>query len=178
MKYSISRDVLGQEVDTENLHKEIAASSFVENFDGLQVSGDEITVSGTITDQAGLDVLIRDHSPYSLKRAKIEKVLAIDARSREIIDGGFDFDGQHFSLSQRAQTNWLGLLTLKDLFAWPMGITNDDDKTYLLALPDLIPFMVAGSSVVARAVGTGRAFKIAANAASTKEELDAVADER
>lgn len=176
--YSVSSDVAGQAADAELLRQEIADSGFVAGFDGITIRGDEIVVSGSVVDQAGLDALILNHSTYSLPRARAAKVAAVDARTREIIAAGFSFDGNSFSLSQQAQMNWLGLVTLQDLFAWPMGVTNDADATYTLSHENLIPFIAAGSGVVAAAVGSGRALKVAANAAANQGELDAVVDAR
>lgn len=114
----------------------------------------------------------------SLLSDKAAKNAEIDARTQEIISGGFTFDGHVFSLSIRAQTNWLGLLTLKDLFAWPCNVTTDDDLQYSLALANLIPFIGTGSGTVASAISSGRALKLQVNAAETLEEIDAVTDSR
>lgn len=176
--YTILTDVLGGQVNSELLRMEIADSGFVNPFNGVIVQDGKINVLGTVLDQNGLDDLIRNHSVYSLVLAKAAKVLAIDTRTRAIIAGGFPFDGHQFSLSAQAQTNWLGLISLQSLFVWPMGITTNEDTTYLLAQGSVTAFVATGCGVIAAAIGSGRAMKIAANAASTHEDLDAVVDSR
>lgn len=176
--YSISQDIASGTLDLSKLDAEVRASDAVSGFSGLTTQGDTLTVHGTVLDQAALDAVIHGHAALSLAEKKAAKVLAIDSRTRAIISAGFSFDGSQFSLSQQAQTNWLGLSVLQDLLSWPMGITNNADATYALSLENLVPFLASGSGVIATAVGTGRALKIAANAASTQGELDAVVDSR
>lgn len=176
--YSIETDVTGQEINAELLREEIADSGFVENFDGITVTNGMIEVSGSVVDQAGLNALVQEHVPYSLANAKAAKVLGIDRRTREIIALGFAFDGQHFSLSAQAQTNWLGLISLQALFTWPVNVTTNTDTAYSLEQASLPAFVGTGCATIGAAIGSGRALKIAANAAASKDELDAVVDPR
>lgn len=176
--YSLANDVNGKEVDAEKLRDEIATSGLVIGFDGLTVQGDTITVSGNASDQAALDLIVKNHVPKTLDDKKTEKKQAIDNRTDAIIAAGFEFDGNRFSLSTEAQTNWLGLLILQGMMSWPVGITNSDDNTYSLALANLNAFIGTGMTVIATAVGTGRALKVACNAAADQAALDAVVDSR
>lgn len=176
--YSISQDIASGTINLGKLDAEVRDSGAVGGFSGLTTQGDELTVHGVVLDQAALDAVVHDHVAVSLAERKAVKVSAVDARTRAIIAAGFQFDGNGFSLSQQAQTNWLGLLTLQGLFSWPMGITNSADETYLLSHDNLIPFIATGSGAIAAAIGSGRALKIAANAAATQGELDAVVDTR
>ena len=83
-----------------------------------------------------------------------------------------------FSLSTQAQTNWLGLISLQSLFTWPMGITDNANTTYELAQANVTPFVATGCGVISAAIGSGRALKIAVNAAADQAALDAVVDTR
>lgn len=176
--YSVETDVAGHEIDAELLRGEIANSGFVEGFDGILVIGSTIKITGNIVDQPGLDSLIHNHVPYSLVKEKADKVLDIDTRTREIIAGGFAFDGHQFSLSTQAQTNWLGLISLQSLFSWPVTVTTNADTGYSLAQASLSAFVGTACATIGAAIGAGRALKIAANAAADKTELDAVVDAR
>lgn len=178
MIYSIAADVAGQEVDAEILREEVAESGFVTGFDGIIVIGDSLEIRGTVSNQSGLNALVHDHTPYSLPNEKALKVQAIDARTREIIAGGFAFDGHQFSLSTQAQTNWLGLISLQSMFSWPVSVTTNADTAYSLAQANIGAFVGTGCGTIAAAIGSGRALKIAANAASNRTELEAVVDSR
>lgn len=177
--YIISRDIASGTLDSDKLILEIVAANCVSGVPDITSVGGALRISGVeVTDQEVLDAVIHDHVAVSLADKKVTKVLAVDKRTRAIIAGGFAFDGQRFSLSQQAQTNWLGLAALHSAFTWPMGITTNDDTSYSLELENLSAFIGSASAVIATAVGTGRALKISINTSTTQEELDAVVDSR
>lgn len=178
-KYSISRDIVGGVVNSDKLQKEIADSGFVAEYAGIQTSDDILSVMGkSLVSEDALDALVREHVAYSLVERKATKNFNIDLRTQAIIAEGFVFDGELFSLSLKAQMNWLGLSTLQALFQWPMAVTTDDDKEYHLSLLDLIPFITTGSGKVADTIGSGRALKLRVNAAQDQDMIDAVVDNR
>lgn len=179
IQYSIINDIASQTVDPEKLGQEIVESGCVSDFNGINITGDVLSViCGNISDLSVLNATVHNHVAITLADKKAERIKVVDARTDAIIGSGFSFDGNQFSLSTQAQMNWIGLYTLKDLQSWPIGITTAANETYQLALLGLIAFIAAGSQVIKNAVGSGRALKIAINAATTQEELDAVVDTR
>ena len=178
MQYSIVADVTSGTVNAEKLRQEIVAAQCVQGAPRLIIIGDTIEIANEVLDQTALNTIIHDHVALSLSDLKATKVLDIDARTREIIAGGFAFDGQTFSLSEQAQMNWLGLITLQDMATWPKEVTTNADTAYSLTLGNLPTFIGAGMAVIDGAVAAGRTLKIAANAATTQAELDAVVDTR
>lgn len=119
----------------------------------------------------------------TLADVKRDKNALIDARTRELIGAGFTHDGHHFSLSDQAQMNIVGLKTPIDAgwvtFPHAMSTTDDNDPEYVLA------DVAAYTAVYAAAVGTvkahtdsGRTLKKAVAAAETIADVAAVVDER
>lgn len=176
--YSISEKVLAGSINAELLRKEIEESGAVENFDGITVSNGFIDIRGGVVDEDALLAILAAHVPYPLSTAKSDKNASIDTRTRAIIAKGFPFDGQVFSLSSEAQTNWIGLYIFRDLFTWPVRVTTRDDKQYSLELPAVVPFVATGSGLVAEAIRSGRELKLRVNVAASIDEVDAVQDPR
>lgn len=175
--YSVANDLSGA-VNSDKLISEITASGAVSPFNGVQVQGDVLTVMGTILNQSALDAVIHAHVATSLIDLQTAKNLAIDERTEAIIAQGFTFDSSLFSLSLEAQMNWMGLLALQTLFSWPINVTTLDNKQYSLALSNLTAFIGVGSGTVAAAIGSGRALKLAVNAATDAAGVAAVVDSR
>ena len=178
MEYSISQDTATGAVNFDKLSAEIIASGSVNPLNGLASSGDILHIEGVLVDQAGLDAVIQAHVAVALSDLKATRVLEIDARTREIIADGFAFDGQQFSLSAQAQTNWLGLISLQSMFTWPVNVTTNANTEYALAQANINAFVGTGCATIADAIGSGRALKISVNAATNQTELDAVVDSR
>lgn len=178
MVYSISNDIVSGTLNTQKLQDEILAADCVSNFNGIIAAGDRLEIFCAVTDQETLDAIVHAHVAISLDDNKAVRIIQIDKRTDAIIAAGFLYDGNTFSLSTQAQMNWMGLYTLKDLQTWPIGVTTAANETYQLALLNLVAFIATGSQVIKNAVGSGRALKIAINAATTQEELDAIVDTR
>lgn len=178
-EFSISEDIASGTFNSDKLQREIIAANCVTDLKGITSVGDKLIISCLeVIDQDALNAVIHDHVAVSLADNKATKIIAIDAKTTAIIRAGFDFDGNHFSLSISAQQNWTGLFVFKDFLSWPMGITNDANATYDLTLENLVPFVLSGAAIVQTAVGTGRALKIAVDAAANQAALDAVVDTR
>lgn len=108
----------------------------------------------------------------SLAEVKAAKYAAIDARTVELIEQGFVFGGQTYSLSLPAQTTWLGLDQLRSdpALTYPVVVnTLDDGATG--SLPDAAT--VHGFFLTA--VGTYRGHKDSGTA--LKDQVRAAADE-
>lgn len=179
IQYSLSQDISSGTFNSDKLKEEIIAANCTTGNVDIMTSGDTLSiVCETVTNQYALDSVIHNHKALTLSDNKASRIIEIDNRTDDIIAVGFPFDNQTFSLSLEAQMNWSGLYTFRSIFSWPMGVTTLTNTTYELAEESLIPFIVTASTVIATAIGTGRALKIAINAATTQEELDAVVDSR
>lgn len=129
-------------------------------------------------EEAILNQVVVDHSATFLAMTKEEKNAAIDLKTKALICQGFTFDGAVFSLSLKAQINWLGIKTLEALTTWPVTITTIDDNSYSLAQADLDSFMSQALGTKQSHLDSGRALKVQVNAATTVEGVDAVVDNR
>lgn len=177
--YSISQDISSGTLDVGKLQSEILAANCVSNLSGILSEGDVLTIlCDSVSNQSTLNSVIQNHVAVSLDDNKAAKILAIDSKTRDIIAKGFAYDGQQFSLSMQAQTNWLGLATLQSLLTFPIGITTAANTTYTLDQANVMAFIAQGVQVIKDAVGSGRFLKIAVNAAQTQVDLDAVVDKR
>lgn len=177
--YSISQDIASGTLDVGKLEKEIIAANCVVNLSGIMAQGDVLQIMcDSVSDQPALDAVVRNHVAISLDDNRNAKLEAIDGRTDAIIDGGFDFDSNHFSLSAEAQTNWLGMATLHDSLPWPFEVTTGANIGYLLTLENLGAFIAAGIAVIQKAVSTGRVLKIQCVNAQTQADLDKIMDTR
>ena len=84
----------------------------------------------------------------------------------------------NFSLSLEAQNNWMGLVLFQSMLSWPIGLTTNDDQEYSLELANLNAFVGTGVNTVKSHIASGRALKLAVNAATDKAGVDAVEDNR
>lgn len=187
MEYSISQDIASGTLNEAKLGQEIISANCVSGFQGIMTEGDVLKIfCDSITNQESLDATIHNHVAVSLDEKKIIKKKEIDAKTQALIRAGFDFDGNHFSLSPNAQLNWIGVLALRcfeilssqQLLPWPLPTTNEADGEYDLAQGDVIAFIGTGMAIVNAQLIAGRDLKIACNNVSTQEELDAVVDNR
>lgn len=176
IQYSISTQTAVGAVDTDQLTVEINNSGLMVTFTGIEVAGNVLSINGTTNNQSGLDALIAAHDPISsLKTAKCS---VIDAKTDALIALGFGFDGQTFSLSLEAQSNWQALYNFQNILTWPYGVTTQAQSTYVLTQGNLTSFVLSAVAVVATAVGSGRALKIQVMAATDKASVNAIIDTR
>lgn len=70
---------------------------------------------------------------FNLPLAKEEQFKIIDNNTDSLIDQGFDYNGQTFSLSIPAQTTLFGLYVVRDekVLQYPIRINTIDDSDYL-----------------------------------------------
>lgn len=179
IQYSILNDIASQTVDPEKLGQEIVEANCVSDFNGINITGDVLSVlCGNVSDLSLLNSTVHTHVAKSLADKKAEKIIAIDDKTDSIIAQGFTFDGQQFSLSTQAQTNWLGLAALQAFISWPINVTTHANTSYLLTLLNMPSFIGTGMATIQGAIGSGRALKIAVNNAADQAALDAVVDTR
>lgn len=134
-----------------------------------------------------------------LEKVKAGRISEIDAKTSLLIAShGFEFGGERFSMSDKAQANWHGMngalhtalymvakgLMTQQMFDayFPVAASTIDDKTY--KLPDTatvfafyMTFMQYQSNP-SEALASGRDLRTRVMAATTIEELEAIVDDR
>lgn len=123
--------------------------------------------------------LLQDLAGY--KNRRLEE---IDTRTRELIDTGFEFDGEVFSLSIQSQINWKRLRTsiltgvLTDLDFPRTEATLNHGEYTLNRVSHASDFYAAYANRLDQRLRAGRSLKSQIKAATTKAEIDAVVDDR
>ena len=112
---------------------------------------------------------------------KAEKIAEIDARTVELIEAGFDYNGEHFSMSPAAQMNWtqLQVHNITGAVTFPVGVSTSDDGEYQLQdAADFVGFITAIAGLKIASYDGGRVLKLQVKAATTLAEVAAVVDNR
>lgn len=147
-------------------------NGYIERADGTGATGDLVP--------AGDEIRIVAAEALALEDAKAEKIRLIDARTDELIDDGFSYDGQVFSLSSQAQRTLLGAFAGASLLSYPVKWNNIDD-TNIAELADeseLALFYGTAMSTVEAHKSSGTTLKTQVNAATTIGQVNAVVDPR
>jgi len=122
--------------------------------------------------------------PPNLEDAKRNKIAAIDSRTQELIQAGFSWGGNNFSMSDAAQRNWIGLGVMKanGLIQYPIPVGKVDEGMVLITTEqELISFLVSFAQYQMDPngpLGSGRALKALVEACVSVEEINAIVDER
>ncbi len=131
------------------------------------------------------DILVNDGTPKELTLADYKKLRLneIDNRTQELILQGFSFGSpvETFSLSEPAQTNWIGLKQAADagMITFPTSVSTKDDGEYSIAdAAELANFYGAGLAAKKSHLDSGRSLKISINSAADEAAVDAVVDSR
>lgn len=115
----------------------------------------------------------------SISARKQEKNYQIDRRTRQLISGGFVYDGKRFSLSRNAQINWLGLDARITVETYPLSIVTADDEPYTIANQGEAKALVDAAYAAKRGHQlSGAAKKIEVDRAADIAAVDAVVDDR
>jgi hypothetical protein len=112
---------------------------------------------------------------------KVNKNILIDIKTQELISGGFTYNASIFSLSSKAQTNWIGLeqADALGLITFPYNVTTKDDLEHsIISSADLTGFYATGLGIKSAHISSGRDLKQLVNVATTIAEVDAVVDNR
>lgn len=134
-------------------------------------------------DKALFDSAIASHAPMSpLESAKALKIIAIDARTAELIGNGFVYNSKNFSLSLSAQAKMIGTHEVKDspALTYPIrwNTRKDDDAENIPDAATLDAFYLTALGTVRAHLDSGTALKDSVRAATTVAEVDAVVDNR
>ena len=123
-------------------------------------------------------------SDLILSEAKRKKIDQIDERTSTLIMQGFTYNNKHFSMSDAAQRNWVGLAAAKanGLIQFPLVVsTVDEDHYTLTSATDCMMFLVAFLTYQAdpnQPLGLGRNLKAQITAASSVDEVNGIVDPR
>ena len=112
---------------------------------------------------------------------KKEKCLMVDERTNELIEVGFVYNGNVFSLSDEAQMNWVALKQADTLgfLTYPVGISTKDDREHILVdTVDLVAFYVVGLATIKAVIDSGRILKVLINDAVDEVVIDSIQDTR
>jgi hypothetical protein len=122
----------------------------------------------------------------SLSGAKAAKNAAIDARTIELIQQGFQYAGRIFSLSSNAQSYWNGLgnlaanglLTEPDDFPLTINTLDDSDTYDISSIADAVTIFATAAATVKTHLANGTSLKNQVRSATTISEVDAIVDNR
>jgi len=183
--YSIQTDITAGKLGKIKLNNEIASSGAVGNFDGIgsHKNSDVLKIFGdSILDEPLLDTTVADHVSSTLSDNKKIRRAEVDVRTRELIIDGFTYDSETFSLSTRAQINWISFARLirLDELTLPQTISTKGDGEYsgFSGKPAVKDFFTASRVAVMGHLESGRDLKILIKDATTQAELDAIVDTR
>lgn len=132
----------------------------------------------TTAEEHELDLVLIAHLGYDLNVLKAERRLEVSEHTQYLVASGFTFDSVVFDLAHMARTTWIGMYTLKHLLTWPKDIGTIDGETYSLDESDIEGFMGTALGTYDYILSGERTLKHAINAATDKDELDAVVDDR
>jgi hypothetical protein len=171
--YSIQNDITGQKVASSHLHSEIIASGSVTGFEGVAKSGDTVSVIGTaLANETALDALVLAHS--DLPALKTTRYAEIDAKTDELIDLGFTFDGKQFSLTVKGQHS---IRVVKENNAAD-NVTTKDHDTYALTQPNVNGYYNASIAQLKVHKDSGRVLKKSVFDAVDTAAVNAIVDTR
>ena len=178
--YTISTQTVQGMVNTKILHTEIALSGQVVGFKGVHVHEDTVDIIGvSISNVTGLDAVVNNHEAEPLSAYKATKNDEIDARTRELIEQGFLYSGEWFSLSDNAQRNWTALNAARDALTYPFPVSTKTDGEHIIAnAVDMQTFTLTALAAANTHYSSGRALKIQVNAAADKDAVNAIVDTR
>lgn len=123
---------------------------------------------------------IMERDSLSLPEYKREKNLDIDLRSALLIEDGFTYQGKTFSLSTNAQINISALNQTRNDLTYPVTYnTIDDTDTYdVVDAADMNAMYMTALATKKAVLDGGTSLKTQVRQATTKEEVDAVIDNR
>jgi len=183
--FSISADTLNGSVDGEVLHEEIvAAGPYGGTFEGVSYIGDDLTInfdSPTPADGATVTGVVSAHAGVdALAAAKEAKFDEIDRRTDELINLGFTFGGDTFSLKQDTLPTLNGLWNARAAITYPVKYNTSDNSSFVLLnnSTDVESFYFSAVGTFRSREDSGTILKDAVRAATTVAQVDAIVDPR
>lgn len=111
---------------------------------------------------------------------KAQKIAEIDQRTREIIETGFLYGGQTYSLSDRGQLKILWYLNMAASLTYPVSVDVIDDsaKTSLVDEAAVTAWAKAARDALKSALDSGTTLKTSVRSAVTIADVRAIEDNR
>lgn len=109
---------------------------------------------------------------------KNDRIDEINQKTDELIEQGFTFDSNQFSLHPNIKTDWLGIMVMKDYMTFPKTIINMQGGGYSLTLANVIPFVGAGMGTYESYISSGATLKAQILAATDEAGVTAIVDNR
>lgn len=133
------------------------------------------------SDYHTIDTIVHSHT-FTIDDVKQMMYAKIDAKTDEIIQRGYLYEGLRFSTSIEAQARMLGVDQLRNdpLMQWPI-IFNSMDDNDSISIPDadvFHMFFLTGIGYYRAAIDSGTSLKALVRAATTAEQTMAVTDPR
>jgi len=134
--------------------------------------GDETILATTVSDHQALTEV------NVFQQNKDIKNVAIDLRTKELINEGFTYDSELFSLSDFAQLNWNDIKNNTTDYSFPLEIPTKNNYKYSLTQGNVNGFWNAKMSQVWTHLDSGRALNVSVVDAVDQAALDLVVDSR
>jgi hypothetical protein len=112
-----------------------------------------------------------------LQELKDIRYYEIDVNTQQLIEKGFLFDGNTFSLSITAQINWSNLLNLQ-VQMFPLNVMDKYDNLYVLEYSNLHNFYYSALNGKNQYLQSGGVLKTQIKNAQTTEEVNLIIDNR
>lgn len=126
------------------------------------------------------DIKVNDGTPKELTLDEYKQLRynEIDAKSMIMLDNGFTHEGQQFSLSIYAQTNWHALMDEKSQFTFPKDISRKNNSKHVLSEDKVSVLWHDGKNYVENILNEGRNLKQQVFESDNKASVDAIIDNR
>jgi len=124
-----------------------------------------------------LNSLQKVGSVLPLALVKESKITDIDSKTQELINNGFTFDGQIFSMSLTAQINWSNFPQLPDVM-FPLSVMTKEDTAYILSLANKMNFYYSALAYKNQYLQSGGVLKGEVMACNTYDCVNAIIDNR
>lgn len=126
------------------------------------------------------DIKVNDGTPkeLSLDDYKQLRYNEIDGKSLAMLDTGFTHDGQVFSLSIYAQTNWHALMDEKSQFTFPKDVSRKNNTKHSLTDANVSVLWNDGKAFVESILDAGRDLKQQIFDAVDEAAVDLIIDNR
>lgn len=112
--------------------------------------------------------------------ARTKKMLAVDDKTRRLVEGGFVFQNTRLSSSPTAQANWLGAFVSREALTYPFLVASADNQS-CISITDA-DMVAAAYAALRQHVGNqltaGAALKQSVLQAASESDVAAIVDDR
>lgn len=136
---------------------------------GLVRQGDELVVD---RDKQASQVAT------SFSAAKVNRLQEIDDRTSALIQNGFTFDNNDFSLSIEAQINFSTWGTHASRLSYPFVVSTEDGTYSVADAATMVNLSKAALDAIKSSIDNGNTLKAQIRSAANQTALDAIVDNR